>query len=50
MKNADYFRGKRVAVIGLARSGVACANLLFDLGAVVSVTDKLDSQTTRQNK
>jgi len=35
--------------VGLARSGVAAANLLFDLGAQVSVTDNQETQATRAN-
>ncbi|HTP03822.1 MAG TPA: UDP-N-acetylmuramoyl-L-alanine--D-glutamate ligase [Nitrospirota bacterium] len=34
------FRGKRVTVVGLARSGVAAARALHGLGAIVTVTDK----------
>ena len=34
------FKGKRVTVVGLARSGVAAARALCDLGAIVTVTDK----------
>jgi UDP-N-acetylmuramoylalanine--D-glutamate ligase len=34
------FKGKRVTVVGLARSGVAAARALDALGAVVTVTDK----------
>jgi UDP-N-acetylmuramoylalanine--D-glutamate ligase len=34
------FKGKRVTVVGLARSGVAAARTLNALGAVVTVTDK----------
>jgi UDP-N-acetylmuramoylalanine--D-glutamate ligase len=34
------FRGKRVTVVGLARSGVAAARALDALGASVTVTDK----------
>lgn len=49
MRNLDFFKNKKVTVIGLARSGLACANLLFSLGAEVSVTDNQDNQTTRQN-
>jgi UDP-N-acetylmuramoylalanine--D-glutamate ligase len=33
------FRGKKITVVGLARSGVGAANLLHSLGAVVTVTD-----------
>ncbi|HOW42544.1 MAG TPA: UDP-N-acetylmuramoyl-L-alanine--D-glutamate ligase [Candidatus Omnitrophota bacterium] len=39
MRNADYFKDKRITVVGCARSGGACANLLQRLGARVSVTD-----------
>lgn len=49
MKNADYFKNKKITVVGLARSGLACANLLFDLGADVSVTDNQDNASTRLN-
>jgi len=34
------FKGKKVTVVGLARSGVAAARALHALGAVVTVTDK----------
>jgi UDP-N-acetylmuramoylalanine--D-glutamate ligase len=34
------FRGKRVTVVGLARSGIAAARSLHALGAIVTVTDK----------
>jgi len=49
MRNTEYFKNKKVTIAGLARSGVACANLLYDLGANVSITDSNDSQITRQN-
>ena len=39
MKNTEYFKGKKITIAGLARSGLCSANLLFDLGAEVSVTD-----------
>jgi UDP-N-acetylmuramoylalanine--D-glutamate ligase len=39
MANAD-FKGKRVTVVGLARSGVAAARALHALGAFVTATDK----------
>jgi len=35
----DWLRGRRVSVVGLARSGVAVAELLTKLGAVVTATD-----------
>lgn len=49
MRNTDYFKNKKVAIIGLGRSGLACANLLYDLGAEVSVTDNTDNELTRLN-
>jgi len=47
MKNKDYFKNKKIAVVGLARSGLASVNLLYDLGADVSVTDNQDNDSTR---
>jgi len=38
---AMEFRGKRVTVVGLARSGVAACNVLADRGARVLGTDRL---------
>jgi len=49
MKNSEYFRDKKVTVVGLARSGLSCANLLYDLGADVSVTDNQDNDAVRLN-
>ncbi len=49
MINTDYFKGKKVVIAGLARSGLACANLLYGLGAEVSVTDLQNTETTRLN-
>ncbi len=49
MRNKDYFRNKSVTVVGLARSGLACANLLYELGARVSVTDAKNDSLTRVN-
>lgn len=49
MQNTGYFKNKKVTVVGLARSGLACVNLLFDLGAKVSVTDNQDNDSTRLN-
>ena len=48
MRNSEYFKNKKVTIIGLARSGVACANLLQRLGAQVSVTDIKDDLQSRQ--
>ncbi len=43
------FKGKKILVVGLARSGVGAANLLSELGAHVSVTDK-QSESVLQDK
>jgi len=48
MRNKEYFKNKKVTIVGLARSGVACANLLHSLGARVSVTDIQDNPQSRQ--
>ncbi|ARF18377.1 UDP-N-acetylmuramoyl-L-alanine--D-glutamate ligase [Sporosarcina ureae] len=39
MKNTEQFIGKRVLVVGLAKSGMAAAGLLYRLGAEVVVND-----------
>ncbi len=45
------FRGKKVTVVGLARSGIAAARALHALGAVVTVTDRKPlGQLTEQVK
>ncbi len=49
MINTEYFKGKKVVVAGFARSGLACANLLYDLGAEVSVTDLQNTGSIRLN-
>ena len=49
MVNTDYFKGKKVTIVGLARSGLASANLLFDLGAEVKITDSQDNASIRTN-
>ncbi|MDP2927379.1 MAG: UDP-N-acetylmuramoyl-L-alanine--D-glutamate ligase [Candidatus Omnitrophota bacterium] len=48
MRNSEYFKNKKVTIVGLARSGVACANLLHRLGAIVSVTDIKDDPQSHQ--
>lgn len=47
LRNKEYFRDKKISVVGIARSGLACANLLYELGADVSVTDSQDNEKTR---
>jgi len=49
MRNKDYFKNKDILIVGFARSGVACANLLFDLGAKVWVSDNQENDLTRNN-
>ncbi|MFA4983859.1 MAG: UDP-N-acetylmuramoyl-L-alanine--D-glutamate ligase [Candidatus Omnitrophota bacterium] len=47
MRNKDYFKGKKVTVVGLARSGISCARLLAKSGALVGVTDSQDNAAIR---
>jgi len=49
MRNAQYFKEKNITIIGLARSGFACANLLHLLGAHVWVTEIKDNAQTRDS-
>lgn len=39
MKNTEQFKGKKILVLGLAKSGYAAAKLLHSLGADVTVND-----------
>ena len=48
MSQNTFFKNKKITIVGLARSGVACANLLYRLGAKVSVTDIKHDLTGRQ--
>ncbi len=48
MINTGQFTDKRVTVVGLARSGLACANLLARLGARVTVSELQDSAALRR--
>jgi len=47
MLNTKYFKGKNITIVGLARSGLACANLLHSLGACVRITDIKDNTQIR---
>jgi UDP-N-acetylmuramoylalanine--D-glutamate ligase len=49
MHNTAYFRNKKICIVGLARSGLAAANLLFDFGVEVRVTDSQDNAALRAN-
>lgn len=40
MINHDYFKNKNITVIGLGKSGLVCARLLYNIGARVSITEK----------
>ena len=39
MRNMNQYAGKRVLVVGMARSGVAAAKLLLKAGAKVVIND-----------
>ena len=49
MRNKDYFKHKKITIVGLARSGLACAKILHDLGASLSLTEKQDDHAIRLN-
>ncbi|MDD5654563.1 MAG: Mur ligase family protein [Candidatus Omnitrophica bacterium] len=44
MEKIERFKGRKVTVVGLARSGLACARLLLSLGAKVKLTENADSR------
>jgi UDP-N-acetylmuramoylalanine--D-glutamate ligase len=48
MLSIDFFRNKRVTVLGLARSGEAAADLLSTLDAHVLVSDQKDEEQLRE--
>ncbi|MDD5465893.1 MAG: UDP-N-acetylmuramoyl-L-alanine--D-glutamate ligase [Candidatus Omnitrophica bacterium] len=48
MRNSSYFKNKKITIVGLARSGIACVNLLHGLGASVSITDNKDNAQTKE--
>jgi UDP-N-acetylmuramoylalanine--D-glutamate ligase len=47
VRNKEFFKNKKITIVGLARSGKASADLLSELGAQVSVTDNQDSESVR---
>lgn len=49
MRNRQHYKDKKVLVVGFARTGLACANLLWELGSRCSVTDNQDNDATRSN-
>ncbi|SFL58711.1 UDP-N-acetylmuramoyl-L-alanine--D-glutamate ligase [Salibacterium qingdaonense] len=48
MRNTQWFKGKKILVIGLAKSGIAAARLLNDMGAVVTVNEAKDMTGTKE--
>jgi len=48
VRNKEIFKGKKITIVGLARSGLACANLLYKIGAQVSVTDNEQNAATKK--
>ncbi|WP_100373293.1 UDP-N-acetylmuramoyl-L-alanine--D-glutamate ligase [Bacillus sp. FJAT-45037] len=50
MKNKDWYEGKHILVLGLAKSGEAAALLLHELGAKVAVNDALPYEENVQAK
>ncbi|TWI55776.1 UDP-N-acetylmuramoyl-L-alanine--D-glutamate ligase [Halalkalibacter nanhaiisediminis] len=48
MKSGEQFNGKKVLVLGMAKSGEAAARLLHRLGATVIVNDALPYEGNRQ--
>jgi UDP-N-acetylmuramoylalanine--D-glutamate ligase len=47
MRNRDLFKEKNILIIGFARSGIAAAKLLHDLGANLWITDNQDTPALR---
>ena len=48
--NSKNFKGKKVTVVGLAKSGMAAAFLLKKIGAKVWATDSGDSRKLKEAK
>lgn len=44
MKHPEFYRGKEVVVLGLAKSGVQVAKVLHDAGALVTVNDRKERE------
>jgi len=49
MRNIQYFKGKKISIIGLGRSGLAAALLLNKLGAQLYVSDYQDTSELKAN-
>ena len=50
MRNRELYKGRKVTIVGLARSGLSCANLLHALGARVSITDSSAAGPALENR
>lgn len=50
MKNLDQFKGQKILVLGLAKSGYAAATLLHSLGAEVVVNDASPLENNKEAK
>lgn len=44
MKHPEFYRGKEVVVLGLAKSGVQVAKVLYEAGALVTVNDRKERE------
>ncbi|MGM1046525.1 MAG: UDP-N-acetylmuramoyl-L-alanine--D-glutamate ligase [Bacillota bacterium] len=44
MKHPEFYRGKEVVVLGLAKSGVQVAKVMYNAGALVTVNDKKERE------
>ncbi len=45
----NQYKNKKITIVGLARSGLAAALLLDDIGVEVSITDNSDTPQVREN-
>lgn len=50
MRNTHLYTDKKITIVGLARSGFSCANLLHQLGAQVSITDSSAGAAAQANR
>ncbi|MCM3717254.1 UDP-N-acetylmuramoyl-L-alanine--D-glutamate ligase [Fictibacillus phosphorivorans] len=48
MKNKEFFKGKNILIVGLAKSGFAAAKLLHSFGALVAVNDRQPREGNRE--
>ena len=50
MKSVNTYQGKQVLILGLAKSGLAAAQLVKQLGAKVVVNDQNRTKRTQQHR